>query len=181
MFRKKPTDSLSDFQTPSGFKRAYDALWEKVFAVCFHSTADAEVAKGMAQSIFQSLWERRTSITIESSLEHYVIRAAKMKVAEYFRNRALHAKHLDQIASEFCQVANTTEEDVSYSMLVAELDVLVEKLPCRCQEVYRMSRQRGLTNKEIASQLGISERAVEQHMSKALSFLRHKLVAYDVM
>jgi len=52
---------------------------------------------------------------------------------------------------------------------------LVNQLPCRCREVYRLSQEQGKNNKEIAAVLLISEKTVEYHLYKAISFLRTNL------
>lgn len=162
------------------FEGLYDTYWEKVFAVCYHNTKDVELAKEMTQDIFKSIWERRANLHFEKSPEHYLVRAAKLKVAEHFRNQATRKKHLDEAVRDYSVAANYTQADVSYSLLVEELDLLVEKLPFQCRNVFHMSRNQGLTNKEIAIKLSISQRAVEYHISKALTYLREHLKAYKL-
>lgn len=154
--------------------------WEKVFAVCYHSTGELELGREMTQDIFKSIWERRETIVIEKSLEHYLVRAAKLKVAEHYRNQAVRKKYIDNIAQDHCASAHCTEQDVNYCLLLEELDLLVDRLPCQCKNVFNMSRNKGMTNKEIAEELQISERAVEYHISKALSFLKKNLPDYNV-
>ena len=169
-----------DLSTLEGFKEIYDTYWETVYAVCFNNTGAVELSQDMTQAIFQSLWERKNKLTIQKSIENYLVRAAKLKVAEHFRNRSIREKHLKCISKDCCKSAQCTKEDVNYSLLVQKLDLLVEELPCRCQEVFRKSREEGLTNKEIAQKLDISQRAVEYHISKALSFLKEEMPEYNL-
>ena len=169
-----------DVSTLEGFKKIYDAHWEKVYAVCFNNTRDVELSQDMTQAIFKSLWERKDSLTIEKSIEHYLVRAAKLKVAENYRNRSIREKHLKCISRDYCKSAQCTKQDVNYSLLVQKLDLLVDELPCRCQEVFRLSREEGLTNKNIARKLDISQRAVEYHISKALNYLKEEMPEYNL-
>lgn len=175
LFDNKKNGLLPDISTRNGFEWLFNTYWEKVFAVCYYSTDDMELAKEMTQDIFKSIWERRSSLTIEKSYENYLIRASKMKVAEHFRNKSIRKKHMEIIGKDFCHSAHCTEQDVSFSLLLEELDLLVDRLPCQCRNVFNMSRKKGLTNKEIAEKLEISERAVEYHISKALNFLKKNL------
>jgi len=170
----------TDLKTLKEFKAIYDACWEKVYAVCYNNTRNVELSQDMTQEIFKSLWERRGSLSIHTSIRHYVVRAAKLKVAEYYRNKSIREKHLKCMSQDYCASAQCTKEDVDYSLLVQRLDLLVEELPCRCRQVYRMSREEGLTNKEIAHKLDISQRVVEYHISKALGFLKEKMPEYDL-
>ncbi|NMH87232.1 RNA polymerase sigma-70 factor [Flavivirga sp. Y03] len=165
---------ITDFKTPKKFEKVYNIYWEKVYAICYNNTKKVELAQGMTQEIFKSLWERRDSLQIKN-IENYLARAAKLKVSEYYRNKAIKEKNLNKACENYCDAANCTENDVSFSLLVEELAVLVDKLPCQCRNVFKMSREQGLSNKQIASQLQITERAVEYHISKALKFLKSNL------
>ncbi|MDO5968260.1 sigma-70 family RNA polymerase sigma factor [Flavivirga aquimarina] len=184
MFRKKKnhSDSITtlDIKSISGFEKTYNAYWEKVYAVCYNNTRKIELSQGMTQEIFKSLWERRNRLQIEH-IENYLVRAAKFKVSEYYRNKAIREKKLNIACADYCNAANCTENDISFSFLVEELGMLVEKLPCRCKEVFKMSREKGFTNKQIATELQVTERAVEYHISKALKFLKANLSTQTVL
>lgn len=131
----------------------------------------------MVQDIFKSLWERREELQLENA-EHYLVRSAKLKTFEYIRNKVSREKHIDFKLQGCSQFTNCTEEHVLFNCLKEKVDLLVDSLPCQCKRVYKMSREQGLANKEIASSLLITERAVEYHISKATSLLKIKLAAY---
>ena len=71
-----------------------------------------------------------------------------------------------------------TEKHVAFNFLTKEIASLVEKLPERCKLVYRLSRENGMNNRQIASSLLLSEKTVENQLTKALSFIRQHLAAY---
>jgi RNA polymerase sigma-70 factor (family 1) len=160
------------------FKQIYLAHWEKVYAVCYNNIRDVEPAKGMVQDIFKSLWERKDELEITSSVERYLLRAAKLKVFEYLRNSKTRREHDQNVFANYCNAAHCTENEVMFNSLKNKVDSLVDTLPCQCRNVYKMSREQGLTNKEIASALLISDRAVEYHITRALTTLRANLTEY---
>ncbi len=159
------------------FEMAYELYWEKVFAVCYNNIKEVEPAKGMVQEIFKSLWERRSELEIEK-IEHYLIRSAKLKTFEYIRNKVNRQKHNEFQMMDCSVSSNCTEEQVLFNNLKEKVDVLVDTLPCQCKRVYKMSREQGMSNKEIAGLLYISERAVEYHITKAMSRLKVGLASY---
>lgn len=160
------------------FKQIYLLHWEAVYAVCFNNIRETEVAKGMVQEIFKSLWERKDELEITTSIERYLLRSAKFKVFEHIRNSKSRREHTEIALSSYCNAAHCTENEVMFNVLKNKVDDLVDTLPCQCRNVFKMSREQGLSNKEIASVLLISERAVEYHITRALQTLRTNLTEY---
>lgn len=152
--------------------------WEKVYAICYNNIREVEPAKEMVQDIFKSLWERREHLELEN-VNNYLVRSAKLKTFEYIRNKVSQQKHICQKAQECSYSSNCTEEKVLFNNLKEKVNLLVDTLPCQCRKVFKMSREQGLSNKEIASALLITERAVEYHITKALSVLRLNLSSYS--
>jgi RNA polymerase sigma-70 factor (ECF subfamily) len=69
-------------------------------------------------------------------------------------------------------IDNTTDERIRLEELQYQLMNETEKLPAKCKMVFRLSREQGYTQKQIAIRMGISEKTVESHLSKALRTLR---------
>ena len=162
----------------NSFKQIYTLHWEKVFAVCYNNIRETEPAKGMVQDIFKSLWERKDELEITISVERYLLRAAKFKVFEYLRNTRSRKEHNEKALADYCNASNCTENDVMYNSLKEKVSGLVDTLPNQCRNVFKLSREQGLSNKEISQSLLISERAVEYHITRALSTLKANLTEY---
>ena len=80
---------------------------------------------------------------------------------------------------DFSGGKSAVEEDLMAAELNREIESVVETLSPRCREVFLMSRLHGMRNKEIAKALGISEKAVEKSMTKALKVLRARLKSQE--
>lgn len=157
------------------FAHIYRNNWKNVFGIIFHYTQDEEIAEEICQDLFASLWERREKIVIKTTIEQYLNRAAKLEAFEYLRTSSSHREHINCALQNFCCLRNCTEEHVLFNELNGNLNLLVKELPCRCREVYRLSQEQGMNNKAIAAELVISEKTVEYHLYKAISFLRVNL------
>lgn len=160
------------------FKEAYDQYWYDLLVMAKRFLTDEEIAKGLVQQVFISLWERRQSVVIHSCLRNYLYRALKLKIMEHYRNQQVRERHKAHIL----QVAEThgtcTDEYLRYKELIAAVNAAIAQLPDRCRQVYLMSRNDGLPNKLIAAELLITEKAVEGNMTRALSYLKSKLNSY---
>jgi RNA polymerase sigma-70 factor (ECF subfamily) len=69
----------------------------------------------------------------------------------------------------------TTENQLNFEELKDRLAKHVAELPEKCRIVFQLSREEGLSQKEIALRTGISEKTVEGHISRALQALRTNL------
>ncbi|MGD1895071.1 MAG: RNA polymerase sigma-70 factor [Cyclobacteriaceae bacterium] len=178
-FLRKTKKAEFDLRTPRGFEQIYQTYSEKMYKIGYSQTGDAEVTREIIQDIFTSLWERRKKLNIQGAIEPYLMRALKYRVIDHFRSQTKREHHQQQATVNYCESDNCTEEEVAYRELKSNITALVDQLPAQCRRVYQMSREQGLSNREIASMLLISERAVAYHVAKGTAFLQGKLRSYQ--
>jgi len=139
---------------------------------------DENVARNIVQDLFLYLWESRENIDFKKSLESYLYQACRFNALIYLRNENRHEKSYEKIRR------SSTEEslDVSSEMETRELDKIInesiELLPTRCKQIFKLSRNRGLSYNEIASQLGISVSAVDNQVNIAIKKIKRHIGAY---
>ena len=154
------------------FRFIYDRFWERMFFVALKKIHDIHDAEEIIQDIFSNLWKRRETVQIKISLESYLAGAVKFEV---YKRRAFRAKRefmsddLEVIAEK---VIPHERNLFDTRMLEEELTNTINSLPPRCQLVFKMSRKDGLSNKEIAEKLEISEKAVEKHITTSLKVIK---------
>lgn len=159
------------------FEDIYNLYWKKLYEYCYYHTRDPGASEEMIQDIFYALWVRRETLDLRAPVDHYLIRAAKNKIADYYRLKSLYHKHTEN-AQRQLQWDNTTDNAVHFRELSDSITELVDGLPHQRRQVYKLSREQGLSNKEIAASMLISEKTVEFHLTKTLAFLRRKLASY---
>ncbi|WP_254560627.1 RNA polymerase sigma-70 factor [Dyadobacter diqingensis] len=157
------------------FKLIYNKHWEKLYTVCYSKINDSEVAKELVQEIFFSLWQRKDTLTIEGPVEHYLLRAAKLKTLEYYRLLTIRTRHLENVRDQQKTEENTTLDHVELNELNAQLQHFVHAMPGQCRKVFELSRSQGLNTREIATEMVLSEKTVKNHLTRALHFLKEKL------
>ncbi|MEG1748979.1 MAG: RNA polymerase sigma-70 factor [Tannerellaceae bacterium] len=137
-------------------------------------THDKELSRDMAQDLFLALWKDRQKLEKVDNFSSYLFSMARYTVYDYFDHLVVSEKY----ATDYLLHApsSISEEEL---LFVHELQALVNKtvslMSLQRQRVYRMSREDGLSNDEIASTLGISKRTVENHLTSALAILRKVL------
>ena len=146
---------------------------------------DWQAAEDITQDVFMALWVKKEEIDFDEPIKPYLYRAIYNRSINYL-NSALMQKRIEG-ADTIDELIN--HEILSYNQhdtlllkeITNEIDSFVETLPPQCRKVYKMSREENLRNKEIAARLEISEKAVEKHISKALSEIRNHLVRLDIL
>lgn len=161
--------------TIQGFEHTYNKYWDELYSYCLHHCRNSHHAEEIVQEVFLSLWQRRSSFEEKGDIKSYLYRAVKNKVFDFYREKTKKDALLNNMRLNVCEGACFTENEVHFNDLNTHLNKAIESLPCRCREVYQLSRAKGLNNKEIASELSISEKTVEQHLTKALHFIRKRI------
>lgn len=153
----------------------YNKYWEVMYLAAYNLVKDRSVCEDIVQEVFISLWQRREKIQIKVSLKSYLYTSTVYKVYDHFNKNKKMIK--DELFDGFeNKIENSNPETkLMHQELISYLDTIVDSLPDKCKEVYKLSRENMLSNKEIAEQLNISQRTVEGHISKALKILKESL------
>lgn len=153
----------------------YKEYWEIMYVAAYNLVKDRSVCEDIVQEVFISLWQRRAKLQIKTSLKSYLYTSTVYKVYDHFSKNKKMLK--DELFDNFENKIETSnpETKLMHEELIHLLDSIIDTLPDKCKEVYKLSRENMLSNKEIAEQLNISQRTVEGHISKALKILKESL------
>lgn len=154
------------------FTILYHRYWKRMLyqaVIKLQSNADAEE---VVQDAFTDIWKSRHRIKIQNSFHTYIAAVIRYKV---MAKMASNKRGAADYAVDVCKLHvedNATEQWLSFNELRNEIERSVKTLPEKCQLVFRLSRERGMSDKEIAQDLNISPKTVEAHISRALKLLR---------
>ena len=156
------------------FESLYQRYWRKLYLLAYQKLRNRDLAEELVQELFMSLWMKREHLQIRTSVGAYLGMAVRYMIIKFFQRERVHQQY-EQFAIRPSLHANTTEEDVHFHNLQEVIEQEINKLPHKCREVFLLSRQDNLSQKEISLQLRISEKTVENHIGKALRHLRLNL------
>ncbi|QGY43671.1 RNA polymerase sigma-70 factor [Maribellus comscasis] len=132
----------------------------------------------IVQEVFVNLWNSRKNLKKNSNLEAYLFTVAKNTIISVFRKRLSEKNYLENLKFEVVDNSIDTESKVNYDLLAEKVQELIEKLPPQRRRIYVMCKEKGYTNQLVASELNISLKTVEDHMTKARKFLKENLSEY---
>lgn len=165
----------NDLANKENFEKIYNTYFDSMHLRAYSKTRSKDAASNIVQDVFINLWEKRHTLEIKTSVEHYLMRSLKFKIIDHFRANEVYRKHKEAKTEAEERLNRTTEEDVEFNELQGRLTTLVEQLPPPSQKIYRLSREKGYTNREISKSMDVSERTISSHLSKALSYLKRHL------
>lgn len=148
---------------PRLFQKEYERLFMPLCMFALRITGDIETARDTVQSAFIAAWERVDLIDHLKAYMYLAVRNAAISFAGDI------ARYYDMAHAELDDVP---QEDIDTSERDARLWTAIDSLPDRCREIFLMSKRDGMSYHDIALELDISEKTVENQISKALNKLR---------
>lgn len=167
----------------AAFAEIYKRYWQKLYATAVHKIDDFSEAEDLVQQLFVTLWERREQLEISSSLSSYLAVAVKYRVFKSLAKASRYAHFASEQAVEEAigTTDNSTQEWLEFEEVRHRLAELVATLPDKCRLVYQMTREEGLSQKQTAEILNISEKTVQSHMNSAYKVLKNGLKRFFLM
>ncbi len=154
------------------FNTLIDVLWEPMMRYAASIIMDDNIAKDLVQDVWADYWQRRQNINV-GDIKAYLYKAIRYRCYNHFRDKKFNETQLEAAHSVF--VTPDVERHQDVIELSDWINRTIENLPKRCQEVFKLSRVNDINNVEIAKQLNISQRSVENQISLALRKLRKDL------
>lgn len=161
----------------NGDMLAFDAIYKqycsRLYGFILNLIKQESDAEEIVQEVFVKIWESRNSINAYSSFDSYLFTIAYNNTISLLRKRVSEKKYLEHLKS-IQQISDSVDiiEEIHFKDVKNNFEKLVNQLTTRQKEIYNLSREEGLTHKEIANKLGISQNTVEIHISKALKFIK---------
>ena len=162
-----------------GDVKAFDKLFFKYGNRIYHFTLgylkSKEDAEEVVQEVFLRVWRNRKSLKPELSFKAYLFKIAYHYILEFFTRISKQQAYKDKLIGESFNFTPELEKNIDYQYLLDKVDAIIQQLPGRQQEILIKRRKEGFSVKEIASELDISPKTVENHLTAALKKLKQEL------
>lgn len=169
-------DALLISQIQSGNNQAFEKLFQKyhkrLYYFAFRYMSNKEDAEGLVQDVFIKIWENRHKLDTSLSFSSYLFTIGKNTIFNQNRKKVNEQAYLDYIKFFLKNSYYKTENEIIYQDLLKLIEEQVEKLPPQRKRIYLMSRNKGMSYKEIAAELNISAKTIESHIRLALQSIK---------
>jgi RNA polymerase sigma-70 factor (family 1) len=151
------------------FGLIYQQYWQLLFGMAWNRLKDRLVAEDVVHDVFASLWRNRQKQQIQC-LKSYLATAVKYIILKELRKATLQQVYRDRHAMQ--PLMPVSDAALDARRILEMLQKEVEALPEKCRLVFRFSREEGMTVKQIADEMDISPKTVQNQLNKALKHLR---------
>jgi RNA polymerase sigma-70 factor (family 1) len=161
----------------AAFTAIYQRYWQALFREAMNVLRSQKEAEDCVQELFVSLWRRRQSLAVTTSLGAYLHTAVRYQCIDIIEKDMKRGGYLKDFTNylEEHQAIPSVEEEMYARDLAANIDQVMDKMPGKMREVFRLSRHEHLTHREIADRLHISEETVKKQIYLALKILKSNL------
>ena len=161
------------------FVSSHESYLRKFVFTC---VLDSAVTEEIVQDVFLVVWKQRHTLPEDSDLKKYMFRCARNLCWDHLEKLRIKTIPIDEL-----DLDNIYRRSNSYLLDSEALDKLYEddlrkmigetlgKMSSQTREIFWMSREQNLSNKEIAERMNLSEKAIEYHISKAIKLIRKDL------
>ncbi|HEY4061039.1 MAG TPA: RNA polymerase sigma-70 factor [Puia sp.] len=160
------------------FRLLYERYWDKMLAHAYWKLGSGGEAEEIVQDAFVGLWRRRASLQLKHSFYTYISAVVKYEILRRLASRKAKTEFEKKAVHLYREEDNSTLQWLNYEDLREQIELTIQSLPEKCRLVFRLSRQEGLTERQIAETLQISPKTVEAHKARALRTLRTTLAQF---
>lgn len=161
------------------FEKVFKTYFKNLHAYAFYILKNASSAGEVIQQVFYKIWEKRESLNIHTSMKAYLYKSVYnecMLQLKKKKNKEAYISHI--LKQDINKMAQGASEKIEVTDLEIKLQKALNELPEQCRTIFQLNRFEGLKYHEVASQMGLSLKTIENQMGKALKRLRIALAEF---
>lgn len=161
-----------------GNEKAYmsllDTYHKRLYAYALTLAGDPHSAQDIVQNVFLNTWRFRKKLNPDFSIQSFLYRSVYNEFVNHYQQKKATMILQKKYVEALTEIVEGTDEN-GLEQMIKVMNVEINNLPKKCQQIFVMSKKEGLTNMEIAEYLNVSIKTVEAQMTRAFEILREKL------
>jgi RNA polymerase sigma-70 factor (ECF subfamily) len=145
---------------------------KKVYSFALSYLKNREEAQDVVQEVFMNLWRYRDQINEYYVFSKYLFKITYNATCKRFRKQASDRKQMEEVVRNSILEDDSTNLEIEYNNLLETANTFIEKLPSRQKKIFLLSVNDHLTAEQIARQLNISKKTVENYLAQVKTSLK---------
>ena len=156
----------------TAFESIFERYSQKLYRFSYSYLKSETEAEDVVQEVFLKIWKNRGSLKTETSFQSYLFTIAFHSIQKYFNKKTQQQKFQLDLFESLVVENSSLEDQLDFETLLSRLNQLIEQLPTRRKEIFLKRKKEGKSIQTIASEMGISEKTVENQITEAMHSLR---------
>ncbi|GAB3365626.1 RNA polymerase sigma-70 factor [Arachidicoccus ginsenosidivorans] len=157
----------------TAFEQIYLRYWKDCYNAAYKVLQDDAACMDVMQDVFVWLWENKQKVQ-PNNLKAYLLTAVKFKMLNVIRHNKINKAAIEHFKNSGAS-CSFIENSVELKELKLMLNQFIESLPPRAAQIFNLSRNGQLSNKEIAQRMHLSEKTVKNQIHISLKKLKSAL------
>ena len=159
------------------FEEVFRAHFSELHAYAYTMLQQDDQAEEIVQQVFYKLWLKRSDLAIQQTLKAYLYKSVHNDCLNYIKHKKVKIAHQQHVLHTQEQSSSPVQH-LAARELKEKIQEALAQLPEQCRTIFQLSRFENLKYREIAEQLQLSVKTVENQMGNALKVMRQHLAAY---
>lgn len=156
----------------NSFETLFERYSQKLYRFSYSYLKSEAEAEDVVQEVFLNLWKNRSRLKTETSFQSYLFTIAFHAILKNFDKKTQQQKFQLNLFESLAAESATLEDHNNFELLLSKLNELIEQLPQRRKEIFLKRKREGKSIQNIAKEMGISEKTVENQITEAMNSLR---------
>ena len=156
----------------TAFESLFESYSQKLYRFSYSYLKSETEAEDVVQEVFLKLWENRSGLKTGTSFQSYLFTIAYNSIRKSFNKKALKEKFTSEIFTSLSLENPSLETNPDFETLLLKLDRLIDQMPIRRKEIFLKRKKEGKAVKDIAKEMDISPKTVENQITEAMNYLK---------
>lgn len=162
------------------FKQLYQIYYPRVVFFITGIIKTHNIAQDLAQDVFVNIWINKKKLDPTLNLNNYIFVVSRNAAINYLKKEMLLLHSPIGPDDLDISVGNTIEDNFFAKEISLLIEMVVSEMPTQRQHIYRLSREKGLSNEDISNLLNISKKTVENQIGMALKDIKQAILTYII-
>jgi RNA polymerase sigma-70 factor (ECF subfamily) len=158
--------------TAEDFKMIYDTHFDDLRRYVIYRSGDQNLSKDIAQTVFMKVWTKKIELA-SGNIKSLLFKMATDEFISHIRRKKVERAYIDSIDLRLVQESENGDNGPREKK--EQFKKALNELPEKQRIALLMNKMQGLTYKEIAKSLNLSEKAIEKRISQALGTLKQNI------
>lgn len=170
-------------QNKASFKRFFNHFYEELVIYANSYLFDKHASEDVVQDVFLYVWENAEAIQIEKSLKGYLYKMVRNRCLNYLKSLKItdNSNFIElsiNLVSDYNLDASDSDERI---IIYNQVMQIIETLPSKMQQIFRLKFLSDYKYSEIADELGISENTVKTQLKRARKKINQSILLLIIL